>query len=183
MSELFFAPLVVSAISAVLAALISVVDMIVNNYGIVKITINKGKKELEIKGGATLLNTLSAQKIFLPSACGGRGSCGACKCKVISDVGPHLPTETPYMTKEEIDENVRLSCQIKVKKDIEIEIPDVLFNVKQFDILKSPVCTSAVANVCGFFHQSYHDSEADTTIFCHKITRGSFPAIRSEAAG
>lgn len=133
MSELFFAPLVVSAISAVLAALISVVDMIVNNYGIVKISINKGKKELEVKGGANLLNTLSAQKIFLPSACGGRGSCGACKCKVISDVGPHLPTETPYMTKEEIDENVRLSCQIKVKKDIEIEIPDVLFNVKQFE--------------------------------------------------
>jgi Na+-transporting NADH:ubiquinone oxidoreductase subunit F len=130
---IILAPLVVSGIAAVLAALISVLDMIVNNYGIVKISINKGKKELDVKGGAPLLQLLAGNEIFLPSACGGRGSCGACKCKVISDVGPHLPTEVPYLTKEEIDENIRLSCQIKVKKNIEIEIPDVLFNVKQYE--------------------------------------------------
>lgn len=133
MSVIFTAPLIVSGIAAVLAALISVLDMIVNNYGIVKIVINKGKKELEVKGGANLLQLLAGNKIFLPSACGGRGSCGACKCIVKSDVGPHLPTEIPYLTKEEMDVNTRLSCQVKVKKDIEIEIPDVLFNVKQFE--------------------------------------------------
>ncbi len=133
MTGIFFAPLIVSGIAAVLAALISVVDMIVNNYGIVKITINKGKKELDVKGGAPLLHTLAGQDIFLPSACGGRGSCGACKCRVTSDVGPHLPTEVPYLTKEEMADNIRLACQIKVKKSIEIEIPDVLFNVRQFE--------------------------------------------------
>ena len=126
------APLIIGLITAVLAACISVVDRIVNNYGEVKIDINNGKKELTVKGGAPLLHLLSAEKIFLPSACGGRGSCGACKCRVTSDIGPHLPTETPYLTREEISRNIRLSCQVKVKKDISIEIPEVLFNVKDF---------------------------------------------------
>ncbi len=126
------APLTVAGITAVLAAFISVIDRIVNNYGDVKININNGKKELTVKGGAPLLHLLSGEKIFLPSACGGRGSCGACKCRVTSDVGPHLPTETPYLDKDEISRNVRLSCQIKVKKDISIEIPEFLFNVKEF---------------------------------------------------
>lgn len=133
MSGILFAPVVVSAIAAVLAALIAIVDSIVNNYGIVRVTINGGKKELDVKGGAPLLQTLAGQNIFLPSACGGRGSCGACKCRVASDVGPHLPTETPYLTKEEMAENIRLSCQVKVKKAISIEIPDALFNVRQYE--------------------------------------------------
>jgi Na+-transporting NADH:ubiquinone oxidoreductase subunit F len=128
----------VALIAALLAAAISIVDKIVNNYGEVNISINKGKKNLKIDGGQTLLSTLASEEIFIPSACGGRGSCGACKCKVTSDVGPHLPTEIPYLTKEEMAENIRLSCQIKVKADIEIEIPDDLFNVKKFNsVVKS----------------------------------------------
>ena len=127
------APLIIGLITAVLAAFISVVDRIVNNYGDVKIDINNGKKELVVKGGAPLLHLLSSQKIFLPSACGGRGSCGACKCRVTSDVGPHLPTEIPYLDRDEITKNIRLSCQVKVKKDIAIEIPEALFNVKEFN--------------------------------------------------
>ena len=130
--EYLTAPLIIGLITAVLAACISIVDRIVNNYGDVKIDINNGKKELTVKGGAPLLHLLSGEKIFLPSACGGRGSCGACKCRVTSDIGPHLPTETPYLDKTEIEQNVRLSCQIKVKKDISIEIPEALFNVKDF---------------------------------------------------
>ena len=74
-----------------------------NNYGELVIDINNGKKELDIQGGAPLLTTLSESGIFLPSACGGRGSCGACKVKVVTDIGPHLPTETPYLEKAEID--------------------------------------------------------------------------------
>lgn len=124
------APLVVAAVAAVLGAVIAVMDKIVNNYGDVTIDIN-GKKSITIKGGEKLLPSLAAEGIFLPSACGGRGSCGACKCKVKSDVGPHLPTETPYMTKEEIAQNVRLACQIKLKADIKIEISDELFNVRK----------------------------------------------------
>ncbi len=126
-------PLAVAGIAGIMAALIALVDMVANNYGQVKIDINSGKKEMEVKGGSHLLVTLSSEGLYLPSACGGRGSCGACKCKVTSDVGPHLPTETPYLTPEEMKENIRLACQVKVKADIGIEIPEDLFNVKQFD--------------------------------------------------
>ncbi len=127
------APLAIAGIAAVLAAFIALVDMVANNYGEVVIDINDGKKEMTVRGGAPLLVTLSSEGLYLPSACGGRGSCGACKCKVTSDVGPHLPTETPYMTPGEIQENIRLACQVKVKTDIGIEISDDLFNVKQFN--------------------------------------------------
>ncbi len=126
------APLAIAGVAGVLAALISVVDSVVNNYGEVTLSINAGRKELPVRGGANLLTTLSAEGIFLPSACGGRGSCGACKCQVKSDIGPHLPTEVPYLTKEEMGENIRLSCQVKVKTDLDLQIPDELFNVKQF---------------------------------------------------
>jgi len=122
----------VGAITALLALLISITDKIVNNYGEVSIDINRGKRQLKVKGGAPLLFSLAEVGIYVPSACGGRGSCGACKVKVTSDVGPHLPTELPYLTKEETLENVRLSCQIKLKKDIEIQIPEALFNIKRY---------------------------------------------------
>lgn len=124
--------LIIAGISVVMAALISVIDSIVNNYGEVMVDINEGKKELKVNGGSPILHTLAEQEIYLPSACGGRGSCGACKCQVTSDVGPHLPTETPYLTKEEIADNIRLGCQVKVKKDIALKIPEALFNIKKY---------------------------------------------------
>lgn len=129
---LILAPAAVGLISGFLAFLISVTDRIVNNYGEVVIDINKGKKKLPVRGGAPLLLSLAEQSIFVPSACGGRGSCGACKVRVLSDVGPHLPTETPYLSKNEMDQNIRLSCQVKLKKNIEIEIPEALFNIRRF---------------------------------------------------
>ncbi|MFP4430073.1 MAG: NADH:ubiquinone reductase (Na(+)-transporting) subunit F [Spirochaetaceae bacterium] len=128
----FVAPLAISGISAALALLISVTDRVVNNYGDVVININNKKKELDVKGGANMLVTLAESGIFIPSACGGRGSCGECKVKVTSDVGPHLPTELPYLSKEQIEENVRLSCQVKIKTDVEIQIPDYLFSIRQY---------------------------------------------------
>lgn len=132
MNQIILGPLVTSGVAAVMALFIAIIDKIVNNYGEVKIDVNNGQKVFTVLGGSHLLGLLASQKVFVPSACGGRGSCGACKVKVLSDVGPHLPTETPYMTKEEMEENVRLSCQIKLKKDIEIELPEELFNVKMF---------------------------------------------------
>ncbi len=129
---LLLAPLSIAGISAVLALLISVTDRIVNNYGEVTLDINGGKKELTVQGGANLLVTLAGSGIFIPSACGGRGSCGECKIKVRSDIGPHLPTETPYLSKEQIADNVRLSCQVKVKQSMDLEIPEELFNIRQF---------------------------------------------------
>lgn len=133
MDMLFFvAPAAIGGISAGLAALISVTDKIVNNYGDIKIDINNGKKELTVKGGQPMLFGLAGEGIFVPSACGGRGSCGACKVKVKSDVGPVMPTEVPYLTKEELADDIRLSCQIKLKQDVDIEIPEELFNVQEF---------------------------------------------------
>ncbi|MFW6228563.1 MAG: NADH:ubiquinone reductase (Na(+)-transporting) subunit F [Alkalispirochaeta sp.] len=129
----FIAPAAVGGISAALAALISVTDKIVNNYGDIRIGINNGKKELVVKGGQPMLFGLAGEGIFVPSACGGRGSCGACKVKVKSDIGPVMPTEVPYLTKEELADDIRLSCQIKLKEDVEIEIPEELFNVQEFN--------------------------------------------------
>lgn len=122
---------VIGGITAAFGFLVYLVDSLVNNYGIQPITINN-KKQLQVKGGSPLLFTLAEQGIFVPSACGGRGSCGACKCKVVTDVGPHLPTEIPYLTDGEIKQNIRLSCQVKVKGPISIEIPEELFYVKRF---------------------------------------------------
>ncbi|NNM67086.1 MAG: 2Fe-2S iron-sulfur cluster binding domain-containing protein [Spirochaetales bacterium] len=120
----------VGLVSVLMALMITIIDSIVNNYGEVVVSIN-GKKDLTVKGGSKLLATLADQGVFLPSACGGRGSCGACKCQVDTDVGPHLPTETPYMTDKELKQNVRLACQVKVKSDIKISIPEELFNIKK----------------------------------------------------
>ncbi len=139
MSPYLLGPLVVSGITAFLALLISLTDRLVNDYGTVTIDINKGKKRFEVKGGAPLLGTLASQKVFVPSACGGRGSCGACKCKVTSDVGPVLPTELPYLSKEELADGQRLACQIKLKKDIAIEVPEELFSVKRFEATVSSI--------------------------------------------
>ncbi len=133
MSAFLVGPLVSTGITAVLALVIVVMDKIVNNYGDVTIDLNSGKKKLEVKGGSPLLLTLAGKGIFVPSACGGRGSCGACKVRVLSDVGPHLPTELPYLSPEEVAVNTRLSCQIKVKKNLEIELPEELFNVKKYN--------------------------------------------------
>jgi Na+-transporting NADH:ubiquinone oxidoreductase subunit F len=137
--DFLVAPFVVGAISSILAVIISVIDMIVNNYGEVKLSINGGKKELTVKGGSSLLSSLGEQDIFLPSACGGRATCGVCKIKVISDVGPHLPTELPFLTKEEIGRNIRLSCQIKVKTDLEVEIPEELFAIQKYATMVSSI--------------------------------------------
>lgn len=126
------APAAIGGISAGLAALISLTDKIVNNYGEITIDINSGKKELVVSGGQPMLFGLASEGIFVPSACGGRGSCGACKVKVKSDVGPVMPTEVPYLTEEELADDIRLSCQIKLKQDVDIEIPEDLFNVQQF---------------------------------------------------
>ncbi|MCG8570036.1 MAG: FAD-binding oxidoreductase [Spirochaetes bacterium] len=126
-------PFIVALIGAALATLISLIDMVVNNYGEVTLDINQGTKQFKVKGGNPLLHTLSGQKIFIPSACGGRGTCGACKVQVTSDIGPIFPTEKPLLTVEEQKTNTRLSCQIKLKSDVNIEIPEELFNVKQFE--------------------------------------------------
>ncbi len=123
--------LVVSFIGAFLAALLVVAEYYIANYGECTITINEDK-ELTVEGGRNLLSMLTEEKIFIPSACGGRGTCGLCKVKVLEGGGVLLPTEKPYLEKEEIDSNVRLSCQVKVKQDLRIEIPSELLSIQEY---------------------------------------------------
>jgi len=121
----------ITALTIVLSIILVVADAFIANYGECKVTVND-KKELVVKGGRSLLSTLMAEEIFIPSACGGRGSCGLCKVRVESGAGQYLPTELPWISKEEQAENVRLSCQLKVKSDMSIRIPEELFSVRQF---------------------------------------------------
>ena len=132
MNQLLLGLLALSGLGALLAFFLEVADSYLGYYGECGIRINQGEKEFQVLGGGTLLSTLMDQEIFIPSACGGRGSCGYCKVKVLEGGGPLLPTETPYLEPEEVKDNVRLSCQIKVREDIEIEIPPELFLIKEF---------------------------------------------------
>ena len=100
--------------------------------GKVKITIN-GTKTIEVDAGGTLLSTLGNEKIFLPSACGGGGTCIQCECHVQSGGGEPLPTEVPNFSRKELAEGIRLSCQVKVKNDMEISIPEEIFGIKKWE--------------------------------------------------
>ena len=119
-------------ISSLLAILMVIAESTIGNYGDVKISINGGEKEIDARGGKPLLNTLKEAKVFIPSACGGRGSCGLCKCKVVSGAGEILPTELPWLSEDEKKQNVRLSCQLKVKGDMQVEIDPELLYVREF---------------------------------------------------
>ena len=132
--------LVLSSISLFLGILIVLADKFLADYGDCKLIIND-EREIDVRGGSTILSYLSANKIFIPSACGGKATCGLCKGRVVTDVGPMLPTERPFMTKEEIDQNVRLLCQIKVKQDTHIEIPEEYFLVKEFKTTVEKITT------------------------------------------
>ncbi|MAZ55935.1 MAG: NADH:ubiquinone reductase (Na(+)-transporting) subunit F, partial [Flavobacteriales bacterium] len=100
--------------------------------GEVTLTIN-GKENITINPGGTILGTLGDNKIFLPSACGGGGTCAMCKCQVNSGGGEILPTEKPYFTRKEIQDNWRLGCQVKIKDDMDINIPDEIFGIKKWE--------------------------------------------------
>src|SRR5690606_31647170 len=86
-----------------------------------------GEKDVEVSSGNSLLSTLGNNKIFLPSACGGGGTCIQCKCRVLEGGGNILPTEEPHFTRKEIAEGWRLGCQVKVKQDMTIEVPEEVF--------------------------------------------------------
>tara|TARA_B100000579_G_scaffold16256_2_gene11520 strand:+ start:3752 stop:5074 length:1323 start_codon:yes stop_codon:yes gene_type:complete len=100
--------------------------------GEVTLTIN-GQENIKINPGGTILGTLGDNKIFLPSACGGGGTCAMCKCQVNSGGGEILPTEKPYFTRKEIQDNWRLGCQVKIKNDMDINIPDEIFGIKKWE--------------------------------------------------
>ena len=119
-------------VTLLLVALLLFVKQKLSPSGPVKILIN-GEREIEVASGSSLLATLGGEKIFLPSACGGGGTCIQCECHVLSGGGEALPTETPHFTRKELQHGARLSCQVKVKQDMEITIPEEVFGIKKWE--------------------------------------------------
>jgi len=101
--------------------------------GTVTIDINNGEKKLEVNAGNSLLSTLAEQKVYLPSACGGKGSCGMCKCQVINGGGTILPTEVGFFSRKQQANNWRLGCQVKVKENLGILLPPEVLGVKKWE--------------------------------------------------
>lgn len=130
-------PLIVGTFIFLMVTIILVVMLLVAKAklapsGPVTIMIN-GDKELNVNGGSTLLSTLSDAKLFLPSACGGGGTCGMCKCQVHEGGGSILPTEVGFFTRKQIHDNWRLGCQVKVRESMNIEIPKEVFGIKKWE--------------------------------------------------
>ncbi|MBR6757804.1 MAG: NADH:ubiquinone reductase (Na(+)-transporting) subunit F [Bacteroidaceae bacterium] len=124
------------AVFFIIILLLVIVLLVAKRYlvpsGKVKITIN-GDNVVEAETGASLLSTLAAQKIFLPSACGGGGSCAQCRCQVTEGGGEILPTETVHFSRKEQQANWRLGCQVKVKGDLAITVPESVMGVKEWE--------------------------------------------------
>ena len=137
-STILITVLAVMAINAALAIFLVIAEHFFANYG--ECTINN-EKTLKVQGGRSLLASLGENQIYLPSACGGRGTCAYCKCKVTEGAGQLLPTELPLLTENERETSTRLSCQVKVKQDLKIQIPDELFRIKKFQAVVEKILT------------------------------------------
>ena len=121
----------ITVVTMILVILLLWVKIKLTPSGAVKIDINSGKKTLEVAPGGSLMSALAEQKIFLPSACGGKANCGQCKVQVLEGGGQILPTETGFFNRKQIKDNWRLGCQVKVKEDLKIAIPDSILSIKK----------------------------------------------------
>ncbi len=131
--------LAMNGILVVLTALLLVADKYLVTYGDCKITVREGEenKEFVVQGGNNLLTALVDNKIEISSSCAGRGTCGYCKVRVEHGGGPILPTEEIFMSRREKQDNMRLACQVKIKNDVEIVIPDYLLVVREMVVNKN----------------------------------------------
>ncbi len=126
--------LVFTGVILILVTVLLFVEAKVTTQGEHDICINGNKDEtIKVSGTPSLLSALSSQEIFLPSACGGSGSCGMCKCEVTAGGGSILPTELAHLSRKDKLANKRLSCQLKVKDDLEIKVPESIFGIKKVD--------------------------------------------------
>jgi Na+-transporting NADH:ubiquinone oxidoreductase subunit F len=124
--------IVIVAVILLLVALLLFLRAKLIPQGNVTITINDDKK-LTVPTGNTLISTLAEQQIYLPSACGGKGSCGQCKCRVLEGGGSILPTEVGFFTRKQIQDHWRLGCQVKVKEDLKIAVPPSILSIKEYE--------------------------------------------------
>ena len=132
-TTILLAVIVFVIVTLILVALLLFIKTKLTPSGTVKININEGSKIVEVTPGGNLLSTLAEQKIFLPSACGGKGACGQCKCRVTEGGGEILPTEVGFFNRKQIAANWRLGCQVKIKEDMSIEVPASALSVKKWE--------------------------------------------------
>jgi len=130
---IIIAVVTISVVTLILVALLLWIKISLSPKGSVSINVNNGKKVLSVAPGSSLMATLANEKIFLPSACGGKANCGQCKVQVLDGGGIILPTETGFFSRKQIKDNYRLGCQVKVKENMQIAIPDSVLSVKKLE--------------------------------------------------
>tara|TARA_B100001173_G_scaffold298756_1_gene296647 strand:+ start:27 stop:1253 length:1227 start_codon:yes stop_codon:yes gene_type:complete len=134
MEQIFLGVTVVSIVIISLVLVINLAESKLLPQGDVSILINDDSdSEVKTRPGSTLLSVLAGQTIFLPSACGGGGTCAMCKCQVLEGGGDILPTETGHISRSEAKENWRLACQVKVKQDMKIHVPEEIFSIQKWE--------------------------------------------------
>lgn len=133
MNTIIGAVATIVVVTLILVALLLVIKAKLTPSGNVTIDINNGKKVLDVPQGGDLMHTLADQGIFLPSACGGKANCGQCKVRVLEGGGEILPTETGFFSRKQIKENWRLGCQVKIKDNLKIAVPDSALSVKKLE--------------------------------------------------
>ena len=132
-STIIASAVIIAIVALILVALLLVVKAWVTTKGTVKIDINDGKKQLDVTPGSSLMSTLAGEKIFLPSACGGKANCGQCKVRVLEGGGEILPTEVGFFNRKQIKDGWRLGCQVKVKDNLKIQVAESALSVKKLE--------------------------------------------------
>ncbi|MBR4962904.1 MAG: NADH:ubiquinone reductase (Na(+)-transporting) subunit F [Muribaculaceae bacterium] len=131
-TTIYSAVIIFLVIILLLVAILLVAKAKLVQSGDVTVTINSDRKIVS-QAGSSLLNVMAEDKVFLPSACGGQGNCGMCKCQVEEGGGEILPTEVGFFNRKQIKENYRLACQVKVKNDMEVKIPQEVLGIKKWE--------------------------------------------------
>ena len=132
--EVLVGVLVFTAVIILLVLLLNFVGNLLLPQGEVSLVINDdASKSLKVQTGGTVLSALASQNVYLPSACGGQGTCAQCKCQVVEGGGDILPTEQAYISRKDQKDHWRLGCQVKIRNDMKIKVPDEIFSIRKWD--------------------------------------------------
>ena len=139
MSDILLGVIVFSSVILFLVIILNVLGNILLPQGEVTLLINDDvDKSINVETGGTVLSALASQNVYLPSACGGQGTCAQCKCQVTEGGGDILPTEKAYISRSDQKDNWRLGCQVKIRNDMKIQVPDEIFSIRKWDaVVKS----------------------------------------------